>query len=319
MFVKLTSGANAGAMAVILKATVLGSARVGEFMQVTPTNPAPTIGLTVVGTETYSIVSPALLPQVTAFVDGPAYFSNATGGQFGSLYMQDCQPGGFNSTFAGSGTIALVTCQMLSVNYTIQGAFDQNNVYSNAAAAGISATAVSFYSIYGGGSPFTSGGHPFTFIDTSAEIDANFVLDGGAIQVQTGADLTVYSLGAFDGSSSNPRLETFAGSLLYFDNASPAGATPALWGSQANASLQMHTGAFAQFDSTFTFPIAGAGGGTFTMGGNTTATSFRSDTGAFIGARNLTYALLKTNYAGNGWNNHCVDMLTTGCAFVQFG
>jgi hypothetical protein len=319
LFVKLTSGANAGAMAMIAKALGGGAARTGEFIVPAFDNPTPTTGLVLAGNETYEVIQPSTLPQINFDVDGPCYFSNATGGQFASLYVTDCATlapadgsRGYDNTISGNGVVWVQTSILGGLTYTVLGVFDTNNVYGGGGGGGgVVAQGVGFYQIMGGGSPATNTAHPIDLHSSQLFLDGNTLLNGGDVHVQTPCFLELGSLGMFDGST----WEVYFGSQVYFSDQGGS----SLWGSSASASLLLHAGGCATYDSTYAFHIAGAGGGSFTMSGQTSIHTFRYDTGAFIGPINLTYANVVATYAGGGFGGSAMDPLRSGCQFSLFG
>lgn len=318
LFVRLTSGPNTGARAVILKDQGAGVARCSEFTTAAFDNPSPAIGVVLAGNETYEILQPCQLPQINIVVDGPCYWSNATNGQFASLYIDGAQTlapasgdAGYENTLSGNGVAWVQNSVLGGILYSSGGVFDTNNSYGGGGGGGgVVANGLPFYQIWTGGVPSTNTAHPLDVRSSAIFMDGNFVQNGADIHLQVASFVEIGSVGMFDGAT----WEIFCGSYLYFSDQGSSH----LWGSSSAASTRLSGGAVAQYDPTYTFSIAGAAGGTFTMGGQTAIHTFRSDTGAFYGPVNLTFANLVAAYGSGGFNGHAIDSLVSDCAFVEF-
>ncbi len=318
-YLRITSGANTGIIAPILKDLGSGAARLGEWIQ--PSASTPTFagnGFTILGTETYEVYRPAFMPCISGTLDGPNQGNLTLGAQ---LLIHDCgfRPSGdgvstfWQTAIGGSAAVAFFDC-CITRGTMILRSLHQSWI-NGQIGAGSTGGFLYFNNAYDAyilaGATHNVGqwliqNTVFTYID-QGHIQQGTQTTG---YVQCGSALYIGDLGCFDNDFTS--IWVTANSIVQFGHIYGDGV---LWGSgNTQPLLDIDSWGQGQYVAGYTFPVT-TSGSPFTLNGKTSVAVLRSDTGAFLAARNCTFTNLLASYAAGGFAGSVVDF-TSQSSFV---
>ncbi len=309
-FLKITSGPNAGAMAELRKNLGGGQVQLGELFIPDPLASGPAPIFTLVGNETYQVVTPSHVPSIISRIQGPRHISSSVA----DLVIQDCAIKGVTGDVSGFGgtSIGLTSCTIDNAQYTA----------SLTSLQGCIMTSGSFHLIENGGQVSCYGGMAY-----GALVSVNAGILGasrdwgpqtfGEVFVSAKGYLEFTEMSAFDCDA--PFIVAVDGSMQALGG-SP---THTLWGTGNTTCVVQVAADTGMVVSSGTTLVATGGGGGYTdfMLDGLHATSFvRSDNGAFVaGPVACTWANLAApnpgGFGGNATNPVSQARVVTSTAF----